>query len=211
VTTQLIGPIAYVGAHDLAEATDEAGRVDLVAVNLTSGQDAAEAAVALEQVLLDAGVPLAGVETNAGIRARTEGLFDLLVWSLLIVAGLLGVVAVVGVTGVMTLAVLERTREIGVLRTVGATGGVIHRVLLTEGLTLGILGWILGALFAIPTAWLLGQVLGRAFLFAPLPFRYSWSAVGIWLVATLLIGALGALRPARAASRLTIRETLAYE
>jgi putative ABC transport system permease protein len=69
----------------------------------------------------------------------------------------------------------------------------------------------MGSLLGLPVAWLLGQAIGVAFLFTPLPFAYSWLAVGIWLVATLLIGAIGATRPARTAARLTIREILAYE
>jgi ABC-type lipoprotein release transport system permease subunit len=83
--------------------------------------------------------------------------------------------------------------------------------LLTEGLTLGLLGWLFGALLGVPTAWLLAQVIGRAFLLTPLPFTYAWPAAGYWLVVTLVIGAVGALRPAHTASRLTIQETLAYE
>lgn len=84
-------------------------------------------------------------------------------------------------------------------------------MLLSEGLTIGLLGWLLGAVLSVPVTWFLAQAIGRAFLLAPLSFAYSWLALGIWLPATLVIGVLGVLRPARAASRLTIRETLACE
>ncbi len=211
VTTQLIGPIAYVPIAPLSALIGQDGEANQLAVNLEPGVDATQASESLEKSLLDAGVPLGSVETNASIRAQTQSLFDLLVWTLLVVAALLGIVAIVGVTGTMTLGVLERTREIGVLRTVGASSRAIQRGLLTEGLTLGMLGWLLGCLLGIPMAWLLGQAIGTAFLFTPLPFTYSWMAVGIWLLATLLIAGIGATRPARAASRLTIREILAYE
>lgn len=211
VTTQLIGPMAYVPSPALSGLIGIPGQANLLAVNLEPGRDADAAGDEIEQALLDAGVPLGGVETNASIRAQTESLFDLLVWSLLLVAALLGIVAIVGVTGTMTLGVIERTREIGVLRTVGATSRAIQRGLLTEGLTLAMLGWLLGSLLGLPTAILLEQAIGNAFIFTPLPFAYSWTAVGIWFVATLLIGVIGATRPARIASRLTIREILNYE
>ena len=211
ITTQLVGEMAYVPINTLATLIERPGQVNLVAVNLESGQDAGLASDDLERTLLDAGVPLGSVQTNADIRGQTQSLFVLLVWTLLVVAALLGVVAVVGVTGTMTLGVMERTREIGVLRAVGASSRAIRRGLLTEGLMLGFMGWLLGALLGVPVAWLLGRAIGNAFLFTPLPFAFSWLSVGIWLVATLLIGGLGATRPARAASRLTIREILSYD
>lgn len=203
--------MAYVSADELSTQLEIPGRVNLLAVNLESGRDAGQGADDLEVALLNAGLPLGSVQTNADIRGQTRSLFDLLVGTLLAVAALLGIVAVVGVTGAMMLSVLERTREIGVLRTIGASSGAIQRGLLTEGLTVGMLGWILGTLFGVPIAWVLGQAIGNAFLFTPLPFTFSWLAVGIWLVATLLIGTIGAIRPARVASRLTIREILTYE
>ena len=211
VTTQLIGPIAYVPVDELSGQLGRPGQVNLLAVNLEAGQDANLASDNLEAVLLEAGIPLGSVMTNAEIREQTQSLFDLLVWTLMVVAALLGIVAIVGVTGAMTLGVLERTREIGVLRTVGASSRAIQRGLLTEGLTIGVLGWVLGVLLGLPVAWLLGQGIGNAFLFTPLPFAYSWLAAGIWLIVTLVIGGLGATRPARTASRLTIREILSYE
>ncbi len=211
ITTQLIGPIAYVPVDELSRMLGSPGETNLLAVNLQSSQDATQVSEALERALLDAGVPLGSVQTNADIRGQTQSLFDLLVWTLLVVAALLGIVAVVGVTGTMTLGVLERTREIGVLRTVGASSRAIQRGLLTEGLTIGLIGWLLGVLFGVPVVWLLGQGIGNAFIFTPLPFAFSWLAVAIWFVATLLIGGIGASRPARTASRLTIREILSYE
>ena len=211
VTTQLMGPYAYVPVEPLTTLIDARGQANLLAVNLAPGVNAEAAADDLERALLDAGIPLGGVQTNADIRAGTQSLFDLLIWTLLVVAGLLGIVAVVGVTGTLTLGVLERTREIGVLRTVGATSRAIQRGLLIEGLTLAALGWLAGALLGLPMAWLLGQAIGRAFIYKPLPVTFSWLAVGIWLVVTLVIAVIGATRPARAASRLTIQEILAYE
>lgn len=211
VTTQLMGPYAYVPVEPLTALIDAQGQANLLAVNLAPGVDAEAAGDDLERALLDAGIPLGGVQTNADIRAGTQSLFDLLIWTLMTVAGLLGVVAIVGVTGTLTLGVLERTREIGVLRTVGATSRAIQRGLLIEGLTLAALGWLAGALLGLPMAWLLGQAIGRAFIFKPLPVTFSWPAVGIWLIVTLVIAVIGATRPARAASRLTIQEILAYE
>lgn len=211
VTSQLIGPIAYVPVDELSGLLGSPGQVNLLAVNLEPGQDADQASDNLETRLLEAGIPLGSVMTHAEIRGQTQSLFDLLIWTLMVVAALLGIVAIIGVTGSMMLGVLERTREIGVLRTVGASSRAIRRGLLTEGLTIGVMGWMFGTLLGVPIAWLLGQGIGNAFLFTPLPFTFSWLAVGIWLIAVLTIGIVGATRPARAASRLTIREILSYE
>ena len=113
--------------------------------------------------------------------------------------------------GVMTLGVMEQTREIGVLRTLGASGRAVKLLLLRQGLVIAGVGGVLGVLASLPVAWLLGRAVSSNLVMTALPAAFSWLGVAIWVVVALLIGALGATRPARVASRLTIRDTLAYE
>ncbi len=82
------------------------------------------------------------VETGESLRTFLAGQFALVTGFLLAVAGILAVVAVVGVAGTMTLGVAEQTREIGVLRTIGASGWAVRRLLLWQGLAVAALGWL---------------------------------------------------------------------
>ena len=211
VSTQLLGPVAYTTTRALGAASDRRGQTNLLAVGLADGADPDEVGRALERALLDAGAPVGGLETNASLRSQTEGIFTLLVVTLLSVTALILPIAIVSIAGTVTLGLIERTREIGVLRAIGASSRTIRRLLLTEGLAVAFAGGLAAVVLSVPAAWLLGRLFGEQFFQTPLPFAYSLPAVGIWLALTAVIGALGATRPARAASRLTIRETLSYE
>lgn len=211
VSRPLTGPQAFVPASALSASLDEPGRANLIAVTTAPGEDPSAVGEDIERSLRAAGAPLARLETRTGLREQTSGPFGLIVGTLLVVTGLLGVVAIVGVTGTMTLGVLERTREVGVLRAIGATSRTIAGLLLTEALAIALAGWLLGAALAIPMSWMLETAIGEAFVGAPLPFALSLPAMLLWLAAAIAVGVLAALRPAWMAARLTIRETLAYE
>lgn len=210
-TTTLVGPVAYVPVGDLAASIDAAGQTNLLAVVLAADVDQTAAAEHLGPLALDAGLPVAGVQTNEALRADLDSIFTIVVALLLLVGAILAVVAVVGVAGTMTLGVVEQTREIGVLRTLGASTWTVRRLLLLQGLAVAAVGGLLGVLLSVPVSLLLGNAIGTTLISAEFPFSFSWFGVGIWAAVAATIGALGATQPARVASRLTIRDTLAYE
>jgi putative ABC transport system permease protein len=76
---------------------------------------------------------------------------------------------------------------------------------------IGVLSWLLGSLLALPLSRLLSDAVGQAMSGVPLSFRFSASGVGLWLLIVIALSALASLLPARSASRLTVREVLAYE
>ena len=110
---------------------------------------------------------------------------------LLMVAGFLGVMAqlmiVVGGLGLgstMSLGVLERTREIGVLRAIGARHGAILAMVQVEGLVVGILSWAIALPLSIPMSLVLGKAFGRIMLAGAgdlvpqLPAVLQWLGIG---------------------------------
>ena len=210
-STTLVGPVAYTSSSDLAVATGHPGTTDLLAVRLTEGAEQTEAAERLGALARGAGLPVAQVETHEQIRAATDGLFDIAVALLLVVGIVLAVVAVIGVAGTITLGVVEQTREIGVLRTIGATTWAVRRLLLAQGLAVAAVGGVVGVALSVPVMLLLGSAIQGTLISAEFPMALSWAGVGLWMAVALVIGALGATQPARIASRLTVRDTLAYE
>jgi putative ABC transport system permease protein len=210
-TTTLVGPVAYAPSQAVGRAIGEDGTTNLVAVETAPGTDQADVAERIGAVARTAGLPVAGVQTNEEIASAVDGLFAIVVGLLLVVGAILAVVAVVGVAGTMTLGVFEQTREIGVLRTLGASTWAVRRLLLGQGMAVAALGGMLGVLLSIPVSLLLNEAIGANLISADLPTSFSWLGVGIWFAVVLMIGALGATSPSRVASRLTVRETLAYE
>ena len=111
----------------------------------------------------------------------------------------------------MSLTVLERTREIGVMRAIGAADGDIQRIVITEGLAIGVLSWMLGVMLSIPITFVLDYGVGISIFQSPLNAVFSWTGSFVWLFGILLVAVLASAIPALRASRLAIRETLVYE
>ncbi|MDH3225958.1 MAG: ABC transporter permease [Thermoleophilia bacterium] len=210
-TTTLVGPVVYVPTEDLAAELGEVGQTNFLAVRLAPGADQAAVADRIEATARDAGIPVGVVQTNSDRRDLVNNLFVLVVVLLLAVGAILAIVAAIGVAGTMTLGVIEQTREVGVIRTLGASGWAVTRLLLLQGLAIAAAGCVLGIALSFVVDFLLREVIGSSLLAASLPASLSWVGIAVWIPIALVIGALGATRPARVAAKLTIRDTLAYE
>jgi putative ABC transport system permease protein len=116
----------------------------------------------------------------------------------------------IGLMGTMSINVVERTREIGVMRATGATSAAIAGVFVTEGVLLGVLSWLIAVPFSHPGGRLFSDLVGQTM---HLPFDYSYSVVGVvaWLVIVIALSTLASLWPALRATRVSVREALAYE
>lgn len=146
-------------------------------------------------------------ELSEGIKFQ----FNIIIALLLVMAVLLAVVGGLGLMGTMSINVLERTREIGVMRAIGASNGAIRRIVIIEGVLIGVISWLLGTGLAIPLSRPLSDAVGVALLQSPLSYVFSTSGALIWLGVVLLLSALASVLPAWNASRLTVRAVLAYE
>lgn len=135
----------------------------------------------------------------------------ILVYFMLLMAGLIAIVGGLGLAGTMSINVLERTREIGVMRAIGASNGDIQSIVIVEGLVIGIISWLISILLAFPITGVLTFGVGMAIATAPLPNVYGVTGVIAWLIFTLVLATIASALPARRASRLTVRDTLAYE
>jgi putative ABC transport system permease protein len=136
---------------------------------------------------------------------------DILVTFLLIMALLTALVGSIGLTGSMGMNVLERTREIGVMRSIGAVDREIMRTVIVEGLVIGGISWALGALLSFPITWLLSYIISSAIFQSQIAVHFTYTGFLIWLLVVLVLSAVASILPARNAARLTIREVLAYE
>ncbi len=152
-------------------------------------------------------------EVTAGLYLKeisANGL-DLLTAVLLLLSGLIAAVGAIGLMGTMSMNVLERTREIGVMRAIGAGDRQIMNMVLVEGVLIGLISWALSALTALPIGRLLANTINYALFGAQAPLTFApWSLL-VWLGIVLALSTFASVLPARAAARLTIREVLAYE
>ena len=212
-----VGPsfaaIMYANYSYIARLTDRVAEADALMI-ATRAHDAGfvdAVSNALEKRFERIGVRVTTVTTINSERADAEVAFDSIVSLLFIMAILLAMVGGLGLMGTMSINVLERTREIGVLRAIGAPNRGVAQVFILEGITIGLMSWLMGALLAIPMSQGLNAAVGQAMMGVPLTWSYSMPGLWIWLVVVLFLSALASFIPARNASRLTVREVLAYE
>ncbi|VBB05112.1 abc transporter permease protein domain [Lucifera butyrica] len=209
----LTGPIVYAPYQWLTGAVQEAGRARSVQVITDSAAPLEQSSIGrnLEEHLKKDGLRVQNVEITWEQKKRIRSQFDIITVFLLLMAVLLAVVGALGLTGAMGINVLERTREIGVMRAIGASSLDIGKVFLVEALCTGFLSWLLGTILALPVAFLLSRQVGVLFLQNPLEFSFSFLGVGIWLGLSALLSVLASLLPARNAARISVRSALNYE
>jgi putative ABC transport system permease protein len=87
----------------------------------------------------------------------------------------------------------------------------VAQVFILEGIGIGLMSWFLGSLLAIPMSQMLSEAVGKAVMGVPLTYSYSMYGFWLWLIIVILLSAFASFVPARNASRLTVREVLAYE
>lgn len=215
-TRQITSAIGYVSYRYLTKLTGRQNQVDEVRVR-TSPYSIADISTQrriaddLEDQFESAGIPSSAGNVRNDVLANISDVFDILLVFLLIMAGILASVGGLGLAGTMSMNVIERTREIGVLRAVGASNRDVRHVVLIEGMTVGLLSWSLAILASFPVGKALSNAVGYAVFLTTPPYKYSLSGVIGWLVLAVLISAVASLGPAQRASRLTVREVLAYE
>ncbi|MBI2518171.1 MAG: ABC transporter permease [Opitutae bacterium] len=202
---------AYVPREELTGA-GTAGRANLLRIALSpsfaSDKPAAirriEQALESRRITVSLSFPLAELRTAMGAHILV------LIRTLLAAALVMGTVAGLGLSAMLSMGVIERTREFGVLRAVGATPGDIARLVMLEAVAMGSLGLAVAVPLSLGISSLLGWIVGRTAFQIPLPLSFSEGGLIICLGGlVLLIGAAAGL-PARAAARITVRTALDF-
>jgi putative ABC transport system permease protein len=206
-------PFLYAPSTSLEVLTRETGKASILMVVADDGDPAREkeVAAAVRAELELAGFAVSSTTTASEIRSTIDALFDTMVAFVSVMSIILGVVGGLGLTGTMTMNVVERSREIGVMRAIGARDRAVLLVFLAEGLLIGLLAWLVGVAISLPISKVLADALGEAFLQRPLAFTPSVDGLGTWLVVVAILATFASLLPSWRATRLAVREVLAYE
>lgn len=154
---------------------------------------------------------IASSSTGNTFRRDLGAAFDIFAFTLLGVSLLIAIVAGLGLAGTMSLNVLERTREIGVLRSIGAATNTIRVMYVTEGFLVGLLSFVLAVPFVPLVTVILNEFLGQISAQRSLPYATSATGIAIWFGLVTMVSILSSVSPAQRASQISIREALSYE
>jgi putative ABC transport system permease protein len=194
----------------VTNAIDKA-QVVLMRFDDRSSENQMELGQAIEESYRRSGFRVQQMQTIAQLRTLISGIFNVIIIFLLFMALLLGIVGGLGLMGTMSINVIERTREIGVMRAIGASDGAVLRIVLLEGVIIGLISWIIGGIIAIPASYFLTETVGTILLQASPSYVFSISGAIVWLFIVMILAGIASYIPARSASKLTIREVLSYE
>jgi putative ABC transport system permease protein len=203
---------AYLHRDTLLADLSQVGRSSVVEIRTTDASLAAQQAI--EQDMRDffetQGIGVAYTSSAKEEQEQANAQFSILTTLLLIMTFLIAVVGSFGLSGTLSINVLERRREIGVMRAVGASSADVALIFMGEGLTLGVLSWAQ----AVPISLLAGRyfvdAIGAAIDF-PAVYHPALNGIWLWLGIVLVLSVLASWLPSRRATQISVRESLAYE
>jgi putative ABC transport system permease protein len=149
-------------------------------------------------------------QTQAALRATNEWSFSLTTSMMLALSVIVAIVGGIALMGALSIGVIERTKEIGVLRAIGARSPIILGMFVMEGIFQGSLSWLISIPISFLASPTVASALGQVMFGTTLDYQYNWPAVGVWLGIIVLISAFASLFPARGAIRISVRDSLVY-
>lgn len=213
IVQEVLNPATgYVTNEAFGRAVDQPGLTNLVRVVTVQHDANSRAAVmqAVEHALAGGSVAVSLALPITELRAALDGHVLVLVGVLILTAILTALVGSLGLATTMSINVLERTREFGIMHALGASARMVRRIVITEGVTLGAVSWLVALALALPLSRIVGAVIGSMTFRLDLPLVVSPVGALLWLAIAVVGSAVASAAPARRASRLTVREALAY-
>ncbi len=203
---------AYVHEDTLNEALGRIGRASVARIQAVDNRIVSQTALVDDlRALFEArGIGVSVARTSAEDRQEAEAQFSILTTILMTMTVVMAAVGSIGLSGTLSINVIERRREIGVMRAVGASSADIGTIFIGEGLMLGLFSWVV----AVPLSILAGrpfvEAIGKVIQF---PGRYqpSFSGLWIWLTIVVVLSLVASWLPAKRASQISVNESLAYE
>lgn len=179
---------------------------NFVFVTVASGADREVVRSELREATSD--LRMVTVKDQAGLAEEQRGPIDQV---LLLIYGLLAlalVIAVLGIVNTLALSVIERTREVGLLRAIGLSRSQLRTMIRLESVVIASLGALVGTgLGLVFGRMLLASLAGQGLEAVVIP----WGQLAAFLLAALVVGVLAAVLPARRAARLDVLDAIATE
>jgi putative ABC transport system permease protein len=212
IATEIVGMFedqtfaSYMISLDSYQANFPTDQIVITFASLSDGVEIGEGQEAAETVL--ASFPNLDMNTASEQIAEAEAQVDQLVALFSGLLGLAVVIAVIGIANTLSLSIVERTKEIGLLRAVGLTRRQTRRMVRWEAIIVAVFGALLGVL--------VGSGLGWATVFSLADdglgtFALPVGQLAIWLVLAALAGVIAAAGPARTAAKMNVLEAISYE
>lgn len=202
----------YAPEETLFKTTKKYNQGGMILIRTTSHDGTFTTAVTknLKEMYESHSIKVVASQTQADLRTTNEWQFSIVTSMLLALSVIVAAVGGIALMGALSIGVIERTKEIGVLRAVGARSHTILGIFVMEGILQGLLSWLAAIPLSILASPFAADALGHEMFGATLDYQYNWSAVGVWLGIVIIISIFASIMPARGATRISVRDSLAY-
>ncbi len=202
----------YAPAKAVYQATNkiDRGNILYVRTNLHTESEVNTITTQLKDQFEARGMKVRYTQTEIEIKQRAASQFSIFTSMLLALAIIVAVVGGIGLMGALSISVVERTKEIGVLRAVGARSRTIRSMFMLEGVLQGTISWTLSIGVSLLIARDVAGVLGHAVFSTELSYQYDWTGVLAWLIIVVVVSTLASIMPAHSATTVSVRESLSY-
>ncbi|WP_210650925.1 ABC transporter permease [Nocardioides sp. SYSU D00065] len=177
----------------------------LLSINVSDGADVDAVHDELDAVVED--VPIVTVQDKEGFAELIQQQVNQLLFMIYGLLALAVIIAVIGIVNTLGLSVIERTREVGLLRAIGLSRRRLRRMITLESIAIAVLGAVLGLVVGLLIGVALRQSLSEDLTVLSLPL----GSLAVFLAVAVVFGVLAAIIPAVRASRMKVLEAIATE
>jgi putative ABC transport system permease protein len=210
ISQEYLTSSAYVPFDSFMQSVAGASQSTYIVIKATNRAQTDEVTKNLESQLERAGLDVYTIWKTEDTRKVMEEHMVLITGILLIMAVLFIIVGGLGIATTISLNVLERTRELGIMRAIGATTSNVLQIIILEGALIGVASWVISILLSIPYSGGMGQVFDM-FLESPVDITLSGVGLSLWFIIVTVIASVASAIPAWNAARRPVSQVLAYE
>ena len=214
IIRQILSPsAAYVLPETFVSATGQPAELtNAVRIVMREHDEESMASITryIEQALAAGNVSVKATVSEALLGEAISGHVYIFIVALMMISTVMAMVGALGLASSMGTSVIERTREFGVMRAIGAKSRIILRNIISEGVFIGLMSWVIAFPLSIPISLGIDYLIGMMSFRSPLPLVVSPMGLMIWFLILFVVSIAASAYPAQQASRLTVRETLTY-
>jgi putative ABC transport system permease protein len=206
-------PTVYISKSNLSEWPRMAGKTNslLLAFKKDGGTGISSASTSLERWFQTKKYPVSLVFRKDQYKERVIEHLVVITSMLIMVTVLLIIVGGLGLITTMGINIVERIREMAILKAIGVTDKKLYGVTIKEGFIIGMLSWVIALIVSIPVSYYLGNKFFNIFFETSLNFNISLTGILAWFFIIVVFSAIAVLIPARNANKQSVADGLSYE
>lgn len=207
------GPQIYMSNEQYVQQADKDGLANILTVDLgqPTPDEISDYIMGLELAFEEASIGVRALIKTSAARVGIVQHLILIFYICVILSTMILIVGGLGIMSTMSMNIIERKREIGILRAIGVTRRNLFKSLTYEGLTVGIISWVFSAILSIPISYYLGNKFYDMFFGSNILFTVSWVGLLAWFFVNVSVSIVSMLLPAKRTTNQAVNELIAYE